>query len=205
MPSAEFKKLKSNCLRLEKEFLNFSRRYSGNYSISELTRCRAFISFVHAEIEFYLESIALKILSKVEKHWVKHKFANNAIAALLAYKFNSDISYPNNLGEFPQDKRMNEVVRRMISSHRADVSRNHGIKPKNLAALFIPLGLDVDLVSEPLLILLMSFGSRRGEMVHTSNSVSLLKIRDPFSDEASDVSDLLQELELFDAIILKLR
>jgi hypothetical protein len=92
----------------------------------------------------------------------------------------------------------------VVATQKREVRKNHGIKRNNFGQLFVPLGLDMSIVPEPLLIQLDGLGERRGDLIHTTESLSLAHIRDPFSDEASDVMQLLNELQGFDSFLSKL-
>ena len=92
-----------------------------------------------------------------------------------------------------------------IAAHKAAIRRNHGIKRKDIAELFIPLGLEPTRFSETLLIQLDKLGSRRGDHVHQSSKVSLPSIRDPFDDELKDIQFLVAELGVFDEVAQKIR
>lgn len=204
MPSRIYTRLKRSCDELKSEFLSFSPRIDGRYTMSELKMCRAYIAFVHAEVEHYLEEIAIKALDRGLSNWTTKQRISKSIAALFIYRHPSEIVIPDNPADLPSKNRINELTYRVIATQKYEIRQNHGIKRKNFGRLFVPIGLDMSIVPEPLLIQLDGLGERRGDLVHTTERSSLARIRDPFSDEASDVQQLLTELQNFDQFLSKL-
>lgn len=204
MPSRSFSKLKKSCDDLKSEFLNFSLRIDGKYTNRELKLCRAYIAFSHAEVEHYLEELAIHALDRGLRNWNQNQRISKSIAALFIYRHSSEIVIPDNPSDLANKNRLNEITHRVVATQKHEIRQNHGIKRKNFGGLFVPLGLDPSIVPEPLLIQLYGLGQRRGGLVHTTESLSLARIRDPFSDEASDVQQLLVELQGFDKLLSKL-
>lgn len=190
---------------LERKFLSFSKRQDGAYTKDELYNCRAYITFSHSEVEFYLESVALNVILNAERQWQTKGNVTNAIAAMVAYRVAKEITLPDCPATQSPKKQFSAVIQTAIAAQRAAVSRNHGIGRKNLAELFIPIGMRPGQFNEPLLIQLDALGQRRGDHVHQSSKVSLPKVRDPFDDEKSDVQFLLAELQGFDSMVSKTR
>ncbi len=190
---------------LRSQFLTFGKRTDGSYSQHELMQSRAFIAFSHAEFETYLEVSSAKAVERAEKHWKRTSRPSKAIAAMLVYRISKDIGLPSNPRDQGSGNRLDTLIGKAISLQKAAIKRNHGIKPENLSELFIPIGLHPDQIDETLLIQLRNFGERRGDQVHTNSQISLPKIRDPFDDELSDISFLIDEIEKFDLEIAKLK
>lgn len=184
--------------------MNFSSRLDGKYSKSELMGCRAFIAFSHAEVEFYLESLATKILLRVESEWVKRNKASKAIAALMIYRVSRDFNVPDDPKQPSPQNKLDTIINQTFSAYRAVIKRNNGLKPINISELFIPLGMMPSDIEETLTIQLTNFGNKRGELVHSSSQVSLPSMRDPFKDELDDVSLLVIELRSFDDSAMRL-
>ena len=205
MPSRFYGALQRNVAELERQFLAFGKRQDGGYTSNELYQCRAYIAFYHSEVEFYLESLALNIISKAEKKWKTKGSVTNAIAAMIAYRAAKEISLPDCPASQSPKKQFSAIVQNAIAAQKIAVSRNHGIGRKNLAELFIPIGMRPSQFDEPLLIQLDALGQRRGDHVHQGSKVSLPKVRDPFDDERSDIQFLLIELIGFDETVAKMR
>jgi len=177
----------------------------GSYTQSELMQCRAFITFCHAEVENYFEEISYKVVEKAENHWRRHNRVTNSIAAMLAYRITKDISIPDNPNEQAQNSKFETLIGAAIAAQKKVIIANHGIKSKNLANLFIPIGLKSDQFEGSLLIQLRNLGTRRGHQVHSSSQVSLPNIRDPFNDELKDISYLISEIDTFDTLVKQLK
>lgn len=143
----------------------------------------------------------MRVLKRAEKKWDEKKRMSKVIAGLLAYRNNKSINLPENPHEQGKKSRLDYLIKQSIHFHRSSISRNHGVKPKNISELFLPLGLDPDNIEEALTIQLANFGKRRGALVHSSSQVSLPNVRDPFDDELSDVEFLLEELKKFDSVV----
>lgn len=205
MPSREYRTLRKNIGSLRDQFLNFNKRLDGGYSVHELTQCRAFITFCHAEVEIYLETVAGKIVDTAERHWRRHARVTNAIAAMLAYRSKKELTLPDNPIEQRRKSKFETLVGDAISAQRSAIRGNHGIKPKNLSELYLPIGMAPDQFDETLLIQLKNLGERRGDHVHQNSQVSLPKVRDPFDDELQDLEFLVEEIEAFDYLAARLK
>ena len=205
MPSKEYGALYKNVAALKKQFLNFAKRVDGAYSGYELTQCRAFITFCHAEVEIYLEAVSAKIVDRAEKQWSQRRRVTNAIAAMIAYRSAKEVKLPDNPIEQGDKTKFETLIGKAIASQRAVIRGNHGIKPNNLAELFIPIGMGSNQFEEALVIQLKNLGERRGDQVHQNSQISLPKIRDPFDDELHDIDFLLSELKPFDELTNQLK
>lgn len=205
MPSREYRTLRKNTGNLKSQFLNFQKRLDGSYSVHELTQCRAFITFCHAEVEIYLETVASRIVDNAERHWRRHGRVTNAIAAMLAYRIQAPSALPENPIEQGRKSKFETLVGSAISAQRSAIRGNNGIKPKNLSELYIPIGMTPDQFDDELLIQLKSLGERRGDHVHQNSQVSLPKVRDPFDDELTDIDFLVADIEAFDLLSTELK
>lgn len=205
MPSREYGTLRKNIENLRDQFLNFEKRLDGRYSAYELTQCRAFITFCHAEVEIYLETMAIKVVDAAERHWRRHERVTNAIAAMLVYRASKELTLPDNPAGQGRKSKFKTLVEAAIANQRSSIKGNHGIKPKNLSELYLPIGMPPENFDETLLIQLKSLGERRGDHVHQSSQVSLPKVRDPFDDELQDIEFLVTEIKAFDLLISQLK
>ncbi|TRD21926.1 hypothetical protein FEV53_07705 [Palleronia caenipelagi] len=151
-------------------------------------------------MEIYLESIASKIVNSAEKHWRQHGRVTNAVAAMLAYRSQKQPTLPENPTEQSSKSKFETLVYNAISAQRSVIKGNHGIKPKNISDLYLPIGMAPNQFDEALLIQLKNLGERRGDHVHQNSQVSLPKVRDPFSDELQDIEFLVREIEAFDLL-----
>lgn len=123
---------------------------------------------------------------------------------MISYRITKDINLPDNPKEQGAATRFETLVSTAIANQRNVIRKNNGIKPKNIANLFLPIGLKPEQLEVSLLIQLNNLGERRGDLVHLSSKVSLPKIRDPFDDEKKDIDFLISELEAFDTVVNQL-
>ena len=205
MPSREYQKLKKNICALKGHFLDFKKRLDGRYTRYELAQCRAFITFCHSEFEIYLETASGRAVERAEKNWKRTGRTTRVISAMLAYRLNGEVSLPDDPPRQAQRSKLDTLIGHAISRQKSAIKGNHGIRPRNLAELFIPIGMKPDQFEDPLLVQLKNLGERRGDQVHQDSQVSLPRIRDPFDDELRDVEFLLSEIEPFDRLAAKLK
>ncbi|RWQ70602.1 MAG: hypothetical protein EOS85_26925 [Mesorhizobium sp.] len=205
MPSSEFEALCANINDLKSNFLDFGKRDDGEYTLPERMKCRAFIAFSHAEVEHYLETLSLRILDDAVAKWRTSGELGFVAGAVLAFRRREKTSIPDDPMQPGTQNTLATILMEAFNSHRAVIKRNHGIKPKDFAEIYTPLGITAGDLEESLLIQLGNSGSHRGEMVHKSSSVSLPMIRDPFADEEKDMDFLIAELAKFDAKLEELK
>ena len=161
----------------------------GNYSETEYDFVRGYIVLVHAEIETYLEEVALELTNFSMRRWSTHGRVNRCLAALLLHHDRSATPLP---------KDMTTHLNTAASAHRSAVKNNHGVREKHVWAMFSPLGIDKSEVSTSLLAELESFGSARGKVAHLS-ARGVLNPPDPDSTK-NQASLLVSELKDFDLL-----
>lgn len=198
MPTMEFTELDAAVVDLKSGLMNYGQRVDGAYTPEERMKCQAFIVFSHAEIENYLEKIARRIMREAQSRWDRSALPDRVIASLLTFRRTELAAPPDDIRNPPKKQSIKEIIKEAIKLQGEAIDDNNGIKPSNLSKLLAPLGVSDQEVEEALLIQLKNMGSRRGDFVHKQSKVSLPKLRDPFADELSDISNLLSELGLFD-------
>jgi hypothetical protein len=151
----EFKVLDKRIKQLEKHF-NFKQSING-ISDLQLDKLKSLVILCHAEIEVYLENIALNLIIEAEKQWDSNKTSNYNLSSLFIYS--ERIS--NNGTCCTKSKKI-------IADYRSMIKYNHVIKEENIKKLFIPLGYEIDDFDVAFLSTLSSFGVLRGETAHSS-------------------------------------
>lgn len=204
MQSPEYRRLFSEVSRLGAHFLSFPPRALGNYSRAELLSCRAFVAFGHAEIEHYLEQIALKKVDQAERRWSNRGSMGRFLAALVSY-MKGDLTIPEKIKELNPGMKLSSAVARAAKMHRELIKNNHGIRHRNFSQIFLPIGVDPDEVSEVLVTELEELGKRRGGLVHSGSMVSISSVRDPFTVEQREIDNVVKELADFDKYVMSLR
>jgi hypothetical protein len=156
---------------------------------------RGYLLLCHAEIEAYLEELAVKAAEQSLNKWRRDSRINRCLAALMLHHNKDATPSPSTMASH-----INLAVRNHIRTVR---DSNHGIKEKNLYSMYVPIGLDKSEVSTTLLAELESLGAARGRVAHTS-AKSVQTPPDPGSIR-QQVWNVLSELEDFDALGSSLR
>lgn len=191
MPSARYRSLCSAIRVIEKTYMSFKPRPTGNYTRRQLSLAAAYTVFCHAEIETFMEEWATAFTDFADTKWGM-KQASRPLVHLCAFHEGCKV-----LSTMPQKDVWNEPVVMAIKKHRGAISNNNGIKEGNVIKLLSPIGFDVRQIDQVLLADLSAFGQMRGDHVHKSISAHLGTVFDPF-DRARKVTNLLKLLEDLD-------
>lgn len=181
--------------KLRKALLPIKRSPTGNYKQLTYERVRAYKVLFHAELEYYFEEITKSIMKSAKDKWDKNREASSTLVALMAYCTKSFASIP----EHTRDQHINDdLVKRIncaYTEHFAYIkTHNHGIKEKNILALLLPIGVQIEDIDNNLLIALNNFGSDRGEIAHSTRA----KLCSTPDDAEATVNNILQLLDAFD-------
>lgn len=125
-------------------------------------KIKGFLLLCHAEIESYLEDLALSLLDDACTRWRNHHVANYNLSSLF-------------LDSVRIEKKDTVQTRseQIILTYRNEVQKNnHGIKSENIKKLFYPLGYMNDDFDSAFLATLDSFGADRGRVAHTTGRTS---------------------------------
>jgi len=178
MPNTQrYRQLKSELRRLRSNFLPRTFDPTGVYSDRKLDRARAFRILAHAEIEFFIEKIALDVVEREYQNWLHAKKPSYVLICLMA---SCKVGWQDTETEElelhridpPKIKRdddsINEIIERAVQQYRDIVEENNGIKTQNLKRLLMPLGIALSDLDQTWLNNMNSFGGRRGFIAHTS-------------------------------------
>jgi len=159
----------------------------------------------HAEFESYLEDVSTETVNYALRQWGESKTPSMTIVSFLAAyhscwsvgdeENNQEIINLSQGRSHPKES-LREVMNIASKQFMKKVKSNHGIKAKNFKLLMLPTGIDIDELEPEMLPKLDSFGSKRGEIAHTSGRVN--QQINP-QDELEDVNFLLncfRELDL---------
>ena len=149
---------------------------TGGYSSRIVDRTRGYLLLAHAEIEAYVEDVARDILDDATARWGKINTATKRTIGTV----------------------VEEMLKQATERQRARLQNNHGIKEKNLANIFEPLGINIAGVDNVWLAAMTSFGSSRGVVAHTS-SIGAMALPDP-KDALKSVHSLILGLRKIDRI-----
>ncbi|MFN1186864.1 HEPN domain-containing protein [[Kitasatospora] papulosa] len=204
MPTLRYKQLRSRVDRLERLFLP-PLSPVGSYSADEYDKVRAFIVLCHAEVEAYIETMALDVLRKAEDRWKSSSIAGSCIASLMLFN-DKQVSPPKKLSKQSPEESTDVVIKTAIRKHREYAQRdNHGIKETNLLRLLLPIGFqesDFDSMST-WLGTMNSFGVSRGLVAHQSAN----RVQNPPDPSIirQQVSDVLNGIVLLEPTFARLR
>lgn len=139
------------------------------------TQAKAFTALSHAEIEHYIESIAIKIESHAMNLWrTQQKVTTSLLNLMIFFSKKKDENIIKYDGEIRQEQRdklrtyVNDQIQAVNNLFRTKVDHNHGIKEANLYSLLIPLGLNVDVFDILWIQEVKSLAEDRGNIVHQS-------------------------------------
>lgn len=159
---------------------------------------RAFLVLSHAEIESFLEEWAKDIARASEVVWLSsHKITEplGFLLATLAERIDVPVTLLDPTVKDSQMRLAEESVK-LFQRYYKRIKANHGIKERNILALFAPLGLASAAVGSTLLPNLDYLGALRGTHAHNS-AKAVLSWLDP-ETEYKRVTDLLVEILILD-------
>ena len=214
MPSSkQLRQLKSELGRLCLHFLPDKWNPTGTYNGRQLDLTRAYRILVHAEIEFYVESVLLGYVEKKYQQWKKNKRPNYVMICMMAASKTSwQDTETEALGLLPidlskakikkDDESVDHIIELVFEQYRNIVKDNNGIKSRDLKRLLMPVGIALSDLDQIWLGNMNSFGGQRGFVAHTSR-IGVVNLPDP-KTEKDTVDSLLVGLEELDEKIRKL-
>lgn len=198
----------------------FDNKKSFSYEKSKYRseqKYRSFVMLFHAEIEDYLEQVAISILRQAKKIWDNESILNNALANLLILYYRKNGNAPQNRkldsneeiklkeiinfslrGKEIKISDIKKIIEKIIELQKDSINVfNHGIKWSNIERMLKPLGVPVNefkhidslLTSE-----LEELGGMRGKFVHKSAK----KIKIDTYRSQDDFTRVIKYLSLFD-------
>lgn len=190
------KDIKNKRVLLEKRIINLKKSFSFKQGAHGPTnkqqdKLRGFVLLCHAEIEDYLESIALLLLDNAYKLWLKKRLSNYTLTSFLL-RFKKD---------FDHNLTIDNEIYQLKKLYLDDISRNHGVKQDNIRKMFKPLGYNINDFSSALISELDSLGASRGEIAHVASykAQTLLDKNTIYSK----IDNIILELEDFENKIIE--
>lgn len=142
---------------------------SGIPSPREQELARAFIALMHAEIEFYFESICIELTAGVHDEFKAGRLSVAALGIITFSGLPSLTAGDSLVGS--KKSNLRKVEERLIKGADAlkkNVEGNNGIRQKYLATLFAPLGLTQEEIDPNWIVNIDIFADKRGAFVHKS-------------------------------------
>ncbi|MBX8555046.1 hypothetical protein K5D43_11205 [Pseudomonas cichorii] len=189
--TARYVDLSNRLVELEEHLITKEFSDIGDYPEHIKDMARGYRLLAHAEIESYLEDVVGQIADKALARWQTSDVGSRElISVLAALKSDSEVSDK----QLVALKTTEQTVNYSFVLFKKRITKNNGIKEKDIKALMAPIGLDVEALIPELVPLLDSFGTKRGEVAH---STSLKKEINP-KDEVSDVKNIHGYLDKLD-------
>ena len=200
--SRRYHDLRSRIRQLRNHLLPKTFDPTGTYNERQLDRARAFRLLVHAEIEWYLEEVAVETANKAFDDWRQRGLVTKLLLAMVAHTDANLGGVPqlNSTGELHDLESRIEKSRNQFNTYAK--SRNHGIREEHILRLLLPVGISESDIDQTWLSTTNSFGRSRGEIAHASKHV--YNPPDP-KNESEIVNQILDGLSDIDVRLLELR
>src|SRR6266702_1270148 len=153
----------------------------------------AFKLLMHAEMEYYLESVTREVIERCKTEWTANSHLNPIILRLLAY---NKTEYAGNARDNDPRVRITNVINGALTQ----IGQNHGIKEKNQLKLMQQIGVNVLGDHNTLSSDLESYGAHRGVIAHSGIS-HIASISNPLmkrseTTKIDQIMDLLYDLDI---------
>jgi len=205
--SPQYKELKKRIRELKRHLLPTTFSDTGDYPERVRDRTRGFRVLVHAEIENYLEDLAVNIINEKIHAWNKLAKPSYIIICFIAAYHAGWVTGEDDVSIFsPQNKvkpkeKIMEAINAAHQQYRKIINSNNGIKTANLKSIFLPLGIDFSDIDASWLAAIDSFGTQRGQVAHQAKHAHTQI--DPLTE--SDTVELIMEgMKVFDALLMKI-
>lgn len=174
---------------------------TGTYAEAQAVHLRS-VSFrvlAHAEIEAYLEDIALELLEAAWTAWTKRGIPSVTGIALLAFSGREHALPPSASSTPNVELDASPCLQKAQGVWRDGHRKNHGLKEENVLRLFLPLGVRTIEIDPTLLADLSSFGAERGAVAHSATT-RIIQFVDP-ETEYRKVRQLCVDLVGIDSLV----
>jgi len=166
---------------------------TGAYTDVEYDQTRAFQLLSHAEIEAYLEDSAKDVANFTVSGWINDGEPRSCVAHLLLHETHEEL--PNQWTSLSIQDRVTKARDRYLTS----LTRNNGIKERNVLRILLPLGVHEGDLSATWLANMNSFGTARGMTAHSAKNVQTPP--DPVA-ERQRVAQLIRDLGRVDSLLM---
>lgn len=135
----------------------------------ELEKTRAFVTFFHAELENYFETVCETLLNETEARFRSGNITD-ATLSLITFSKLEDSSSGDAIIPTPKGKyrTINDRFYKAKIKHQEKIDKNHGLSQGYLAVLFTPLGLTNQNIDPAWVSELQNLADLRGGYAHKS-------------------------------------
>lgn len=173
---------------LERHFLPTTFSLTGQYTKRETDHTKAYLVFVHAELESYFEDRAERLVARAQQQWTRKQRCTPLLSRLLLYHHAAE---KKELGAIS-----NDAVTKAVNAFLAGLGNNHGIKDQHLRNILLPLGINHKVLDTRLIAALNQLARRRGELAHASFKAH--QPIDPKTERDNIHNNILPELKKLD-------
>ena len=201
--SPQFCNLRSRIRQLRDHFLPITFDPTGTYSDSQVDHVRAFRLLAHAELEWYLEEIAVETANKAFDAWQHRGLVTRVLVAMVSSYADGKFRTPLQLQAMREEGDLKGRIEKCKNAFNTYAKgKNHGIREENILRLLLPLGIDETDIDQTWLSTTSSFGQSRGHSAH--QSMKVYNPPDP-KNELGIVNQILEGLSDIDAKLAKFR
>jgi hypothetical protein len=163
MPSKRFEEMEKRLGELRSSFLPDAWDPTGTYTPRVVDLTRAYRLLSHAEIEAYLEDVALAAVVRACEAWDVTRTVSECLLSLLAY-FGAAPITAKEIAKAKPGRQLVDVVESAKKDYSHYVrEENHGIRALNVRRLLFAAGVREHDLSSTWLNTIDSFGAQRGE------------------------------------------
>jgi hypothetical protein len=172
--------------------LLFPDKPFGDYSESDTDKIHGYVVLAHAEIEDYLECLAIFVADQSRRKSTPTN-CHSVISRLIFFRAAQ--------GKDEIEESTTDSIAGAFSFFEKFIEKNNGIKRLNVFRMFMPLGVTHSDCDPILMTNLDQFGILRGAIAHTA---ARLKQGSSPSAEKSRVANILTNLSHFDETVRRL-
>lgn len=199
MPSTRYVSMQQRRDRLRRLLIPGRQNLSGIYKINTKEKAFGFSLLMHAEIESYIEDRVSDVALRSITAWMSHGTISNPLLAMICYRDGGEVGFSENVFQITANRQLATVVHQSKIQLESRLRANHGVRHKNLAKLFMSIGLTPNAADEIVFNALDGFGAKRGEYAHKTPTNELLRQTDPIT-EANEIHNLIENLLTLDSL-----
>lgn len=169
--------------RLEEHFLPATFSLTGRYGRRQRDLTKAFLLLAHAELESYFEDRARKIVLNAQAQYQRTGTCSPILSRLLVYHH----AAKDELGPVSA-----QALKKAVNYYFDHLDKNHGIREKNLLAIFLPLGISHSALDAQLISACDQLSHKRGQFAHASFKTH--QQVDPMTERGNIRKNILPEL-----------
>lgn len=167
--------------------LNPISKRVGKYPAKELLVASSYVQLVHAALEVSLEQAAIAVAQRCGSDFIKKNRLRPELLSLVGYYLTPR--------KFPKDGDIFQpLAKAAVEAHVSALGRSHGIRMRNIAAMFNPLGLRPADSHSTLVTAWNAFGVFRGAIAH--NGISAFN-QDPVDKRAEVENQIVPQTKAF--------